>query len=129
MEAFATNQRGAGATELLAEVRTDPGCLVSDSKRELRSFKVAMSAPMGSKRGRGRGAFIDSVLALSDTFYVDVVQHLKAWSAAPPRMREAEAEPITPENLSSTSLSSQDGPVSVSTTDPAVPEPSPESPS
>ena len=67
---------------------------------------------MGAKRGRGRGAFIDSVLGLVDTFYADVVQYLKAWSASPPRMREADAEPVKPSSLSSTSLSSQDGPES-----------------
>ena len=48
-----------------------------------------MSGPMGIKRGTGRGAFIDSVLDLVDAFYGDVLQHLKAWSAAPPKMREA----------------------------------------
>ena len=64
---------------------------------------------MGAKRGRGRGAFIDSVLDLVDTFYGDVVQHLKAWSAAPPRMREVDPEPSQPATLSSTALSSQDG--------------------
>jgi hypothetical protein len=64
---------------------------------------------MGTKRGRGKGAFIDSVLDLVDAFYGDVMQHLKAWSAAPPRMRETEPEPVQPPALSSTSLSSQDG--------------------
>ena len=85
--------------------------LISDPKKELRSFRVAMSVPMGTKRGRGRGAFIDSVLDLVDTFYGDVLQHLKAWSAAPPRMREVEVEPTDPPALSSASLSSQDGAV------------------
>lgn len=70
---------------------------------------------MGTKRGRGRGSFIDSVLGATDTFYVDVLQHLKAWSAAPPRMRasggpDVEPEPVKPASLSSTDLSSQDGP-------------------
>jgi hypothetical protein len=112
IEAFASNTRRPGATELLGAVREDPNVLVSDPSKELRSFRVAMSAPMGVKRGRGRGTFIDSALDLVDSFYGDVVQHLKAWSAAPPRMREtAEAEPTTPPTLSSTSLSSQDGAV------------------
>lgn len=65
---------------------------------------------MGIKRGRGKGTFIDSVLDLVDTFYADVVQHLKAWSAAPPRMRETIQVPEQPPQLTSTSLSSQDGP-------------------
>lgn len=109
VEAFAANARGASAAELLGVVRENPAALITDPKRELRSLRVAMSAPMGSKRGRGRGTFIDSVLDLTDAFYADVVQNLKAWSAAPPRMRESEPEPTTPPSLSSTSLSSQDG--------------------
>ncbi|MDP3967412.1 MAG: hypothetical protein Q8Q02_03965 [Nocardioides sp.] len=109
VEAFAANARGAGAAELLSTVRETPESLIIDPKKELRSFRVAMSAPMGAKRGRGRGAFIDSVVDLVDVFYGDVVQHLKAWSAAPPRMRELEHEPVQPSSLASTSLSSQDG--------------------
>lgn len=109
LEAFAANARGAGAAELLGTVRENPSALITDPKKELRSFRVAMSVPMGTKRGRGKGAFIDSVLDLVDAFYGDVMQHLKAWSAAPPRMRETEPEPVQPPALSSTSLSSQDG--------------------
>lgn len=121
IEAFMANARGDGAAELLSTVRETPTVLITDPKKELRSFRVAMTVPMGTKRGRGRGGFIDSVLDLVDTFYADVVQHMKAWAAAPPRMREAEPEPTDPPALSSTSLSSQDGP------EPAVgPQPTPE---
>lgn len=111
VEAFVANARGGGSAELLGKIREDVNVLISDPKKELRSFRVAMSVPMGTKRGRGRGAFIDSVLDLVDTFYGDVLQHLKAWSAAPPRMREVEVEPTDPPALSSASLSSQDGAV------------------
>lgn len=109
VEAFVLNQRGEGAAELLGPLRDDPAALVTDPKRDLRAFRVALTAPMGAKRGRGRGSFIDSVVDLVDAFYADVVQHLKAWSAAPPRMRETEPEPVSPASLSSTALSSQDG--------------------
>lgn len=109
VEAFVANGRGPGAAELLGTVRENSIVLITDPKKEIRAFRVAMSVPMGTKRGRGRGGFIDSVLDLVDTFYADVVQHLKAWSAAPPRMREAEPVPTDPPALSSTSLSSQDG--------------------
>lgn len=114
VEAFVANARGGGSAELLGKIREDVNVLISDPKKELRSFRVAMSVPMGTKRGRGRGAFIDSVLDLVDTFYGDVLQHLKAWSAAPPRMREVEVEPTDPPALSSASLSSQDGVVTES---------------
>lgn len=110
VEAFAVGQRGAGAAELLDDVRLDPSVLVLDPKRDLRMFRVAMSVAMGTKRGRGRGSFIDSVVNGLDTFYEDVVQHLKAWSASPPRVRKAEPPPEDVQSaLVSTSLSSQDG--------------------
>lgn len=115
IEARAAHSRGAGAAELLRVVRENPASLITDPTKELRSFQVAMSAPMGTKRGRGRGSFIDSVVALVDAFYGDVLQQLKAWSAAPPRLRsEAEAEALTSEQgdvptaLVSTAMSSQD---------------------
>ncbi len=111
IEAFLANSRGDGAAELLSAVRENLALLIQDPKRELRSFRVAISAPMGTKRGRGRGAFIDSMLDLVDDFYGDVVQYLKAWSAAPPRMRDSDVvPPEAPPALSSTSVSSQDGP-------------------
>ncbi|MFC5179406.1 hypothetical protein [Nocardioides taihuensis] len=110
IEAFIANARGDGAAELLGAVRQEPGALIHDPKKELRSFRIAMSVPMGAKRGRGRGSFIDSVLDLVDSFYGDVVQFLKPWAAAPPRMREPEVVPHEePVALASTAISSQDG--------------------
>lgn len=112
IEAHAAHERGPGAAELLGKVRENPGLLVVDPGKDLRSFRVALTAPMGAKRGRGRGCFIDSVLSALDTFYADVVQNLKAWAAAPPRLRaEVDTEqPAVAPALVSTSISSQDEP-------------------
>lgn len=109
IESFVANSRGAGAAELLGKVREDSAVLVTDPKKDIRSFRVALSVPMGAKRGRGRGSFIDSVLDLVDSFYGDVVQHLKAWSPAAPKLREPVAVPDEKASLNSTALSSQDG--------------------
>jgi hypothetical protein len=114
VETFASHARGSSAAELLGAVRQDPAILVVDPAREIRSFRLALTAGMGTKRGRGRGSFIDSVLDATDTFYAEVLQYLKAWSAAPPKLREPgptppDAEPTTPQSLSSTEYSSQDG--------------------
>ena len=110
VEAFAMHARGAGATELLKAVREDPAVLVQDPKKEVRSFRVALTTPLGSKRGRGRGAAIDSVLDAVETFYGEVLQNLKAWTAAAPKMREvAELPHDKASALDSTALSSQDG--------------------
>jgi hypothetical protein len=113
IEVFVAHGRGSTAAELLGTVRENPLSLVDDSGRELRTFRVAMSAPLGTKRGRGRGAFIDSVLSAVDGFYADVLGSLRAWSATPPKLRPTEAvaeevDDTVPASLSSTDYSSQD---------------------
>ncbi|MFE2754785.1 hypothetical protein ACFXGA_22565 [Actinosynnema sp. NPDC059335] len=113
LEAFALHARGPGASELLKAVKDDPAVLVVDPAKEIRGFRVANSVPMGGKRGTGRNSFIDSVLTAVTGFYEDVVQNLKPWAAAPPRIRpeEAFAPPVdVPPALVSTAPSSQDGP-------------------
>ena len=110
VESFALRSRGAGEAELLGNVREDPKLLAPDPSRVIRSFRVSLSAPSGTKRGRGNGSFIDSVLNTLDTFYGEIVQHIKPWAAAPPKLRENEQPEPVPESLISTSLSSQDGP-------------------
>ncbi|HEX9991792.1 MAG TPA: hypothetical protein VGB14_02575 [Acidimicrobiales bacterium] len=105
--------RGSSTSELLRDVRSNPSLLVDDPKREIRGFRVALSAPMGLKRGQGRGSFVGSVLSLVDDFYESTVQRIKPWAAPPPRLRPPvpdEAQQDVPTSLVSTSISSQDGP-------------------
>jgi hypothetical protein len=110
VEAFQVHARGAGAVALLKDVRGNPAVLIADPKKDLRGFRIALSTATGSKRGRGKGSFIDSVVDALNNFYGDVIQHLKAWTAAPPKMREADPTPAeTSPALVSTALSSQDG--------------------
>ncbi|MET1073039.1 MAG: hypothetical protein ABWY11_10380 [Umezawaea sp.] len=112
LEAFALHGRGAGASELLAFVRDNPGVLLVDPQKEIRGFRIEQSGPMGAKRGTGRNSFIDSVLGGVTGFYEEVVQTLKPWSATPPRIRPEEdfAPPAdVPVALVSTAPSSQDG--------------------
>jgi hypothetical protein len=110
VEAFAAFARGASTANLLRQVREDAAVLIQDPKKDIRSFRIALSAPLGTKRGRGRGGAIDSVLDAVDGFYGEVLQHLKAWTAAPPKMREvAELPDERRPALVSTALSSQDG--------------------
>lgn len=113
LEAYANHARGASTAELLRAVRENPACLVADPSKDLRSFRVAVSTPLGTKRGRGRGAFIDSVLTAVNGFYADVLESLRPWAAAPPKLRPAHPTPpdvdeTIPANLSSTDYSSQD---------------------
>jgi hypothetical protein len=114
LESYAAHARGAGNAELLRAVRENPAILIGDPAKELRTFRVALSSGAGTKRGRGRGAFIDSVLDAIDDFYGQVIQNLKPWLPAAPRMRSADdavaVEPV-PTALVSTALSSQDDPM------------------
>lgn len=101
----------ADTSALLKAVRDKPEVLVEDPKRELRTFRIALSAPMGTKRGDGRGSFVTSVLDLLDDFYRSVVQNLKPWTAGPPKLRPEPTEAIdagVPSQLVSTAISSQD---------------------
>lgn len=109
VEAYTRHARGGGAAELLKDVRLKPEVLIADPTKELRSFSIAMSAPMGTKRGTGRGSFIGSVEETVNVFYGEVVQNLKAWRAAPPVLRELPADSVEETRLASTALSSQDG--------------------
>lgn len=118
VDCFAMHARGLSTSELLKHVREDPSVLVADNKKHIKSFRVALSMPMGSKRGIGRGGFVQSVTDLIDEFYPSVVKTLKPWAAKAPVIRDAdvvEIEPVEPASLSSPALSSQDGPMTEST--------------
>ena len=84
-------QRGRGQTRTLDETRKDPRSLVEDPAHELRSFTVSLSCNAGPARGQGRGSFVDSVLTAVEKFYSEVVQHIKPWAPAPPKVKEGEA--------------------------------------
>ncbi len=76
----------ASTSDLLGVVREDQRALLGDAKRELRTFRVAATSPLGPKRGTGRGGFIDSVLAAIDGYYAAVVQQLRPWTAKAPKL-------------------------------------------
>jgi hypothetical protein len=109
IEAFAAHQR-ASTADLLRQVRADPTVLIGDPKKEIKSFTVTMNSPLGAKRGAGRGGFVASVLDLLDDFYGSTVQNLKPWSAPAPKLRKPAPEDADGQVLTSTALSSQDGP-------------------
>ncbi len=81
-----TSGRGTSASELLSVVRQEPNLLIVDQQRELRSFRIAATSPLGTKRTTGRGAFIDSVLAAIDGFYAEVLQQVRAWTPRAPQL-------------------------------------------
>lgn len=113
VEAFLMHGRGDGTAELLGAVRESPKLLIADPSRDIRAFRIASNAPMGTKRGRGRGGFIDSVAGAVNGFYAEVVQNLRGWQPLAPKLRELvpeDTEQAVEEALVSTALSSQDSP-------------------
>ena len=80
--------REAGESHRLAELTKDPKPLVGEAGADIRSFTVTLSQqPAGTKRGQGQGSFVSSVTGLVDTFYGEVVQNLKAWTASAPKVQ------------------------------------------
>lgn len=75
---------------LLEQVREDPSALLSptDPKREPRLFELALSRPMGKKRGRGGGSFVEDTRRQALSFYREIVQDLKPWRPPAPKLPE-----------------------------------------
>lgn len=77
----------------LSAAREDPGLLYPAAKRDIRAFRLSMTTNMGLKRDAGRGSFVESVTGSAQDFYGSVLQNLRLWKAAPPRLKKATAEP------------------------------------
>lgn len=88
IEASFPNVRTTTAGKL-GEVREDPAPLYypPDPKRDPKGFVLTQSKPMGQKRGRDEGSFVRETGAQTVVFYRDIVQDLKAWYAAAPKLR------------------------------------------
>ncbi len=80
IESFEQGSREAARAELLALVRQKPEIMISDSTREIRAFRISLSAPLGTKRGVGKGTFVTSVTETLEKFYEEVVQNLREWN-------------------------------------------------
>jgi hypothetical protein len=79
---------------LLGEAREQPKALLSqvDRKREPRELSLALSRPLGRKRGRGKGAFVTDTMHQTIDFYRKIVQHLRAWTPQAPKLRDQPRE-------------------------------------
>jgi hypothetical protein len=75
---------------LLSDVADAPDRLLydQDPRREPRAFTLTLAARMGQKRGKEEGSFVRETRKQLVSFYGDLVQNLKAWQPAAPRLRE-----------------------------------------
>ena len=98
VEASFVNTKATTA-RLLSAARENPQSLLleNDPKRPPRAFRLALSRPMGTKRGKGERSFVLETRKQAIGFYRDLVQNLRPWRAAPPKLpREPEEPPPTP---------------------------------
>ena len=87
--ALTSRAKDAGPCSRVGTLLDDPMILVGSNHADIKSFTLTLSHVAGTKRGQGRGSFVNSVTSLVDRFYVDVLRNLKNWSASPPSPTEA----------------------------------------
>ncbi len=80
--------RVESACEQLGDVRQNPAALLPERGIEITGFRLTLTSTMGTKRSGVRGAFVPSVLSAVEAFYSTVVQPLKAWQPAAPKLPE-----------------------------------------
>ena len=75
----------------LKDARAKPERLLysTDPKREPMSFRVTMSKDLGMKRGRLAGSFVLESKQQTSDFYRSIVQGLRAWAPAAPKLPAA----------------------------------------
>ena len=92
IQAIPLHARTAGPSRRIGNVQEKPLVLVANSKVDIREFIITLNRPAGTKRGRGRGSFIESALDLVEAFYTSVVQPLKPIVQPAPKVKVAPAE-------------------------------------
>lgn len=78
---------------LLADVRENPaGLLSAYPKRAPKSFRLGLSAPLGTKRGKGEKSFVRDTRQQTIAFYRDLVQDLRPWRPSAPKLPDDPAD-------------------------------------
>jgi len=75
-----------GPSLRLDKVLAKPESLLPDSKFDVKSFTLTLTAVAGTKRGQGTSSFVATILALVNRFYEGVVQNLKIWVPPAPKV-------------------------------------------
>lgn len=102
---------------LIGESLENPERLLSatEPKRDPRSFRVALSRTMGTKRGKEEGSFVNETRRQAIDFYRDLIQDLRPWQPSAPKLpRPADqpdpepAEPAQPDPPPFTDVAERD---------------------
>jgi hypothetical protein len=82
----------------LGDIRTQPETVLPPSDKEIRGFQVSLTRNMGLKKDATKGSFIETVISGTEEFYRLVLQGLRPWKAAPPKLKpkEPSAEAVLP---------------------------------
>jgi hypothetical protein len=98
IEANFANSKATTAS-LLSAARENPQCLLltNDPKRPPRAFRLALSRPMGTKRGKGERSFVLETRKLAIDFYRELVQNLRPWRASAPKLPDEPEDANTPQ--------------------------------
>lgn len=93
IEASFANSKATTAG-LLSAIRENPTRLLleTDPKRPPRTFRLTLSGPMGTKRGKGEKSFVRETRQQTIDFYRELVQNLRLWRAAPPKLPDEPEE-------------------------------------
>ena len=83
IQAKAFRSTHGGPCCVFSDVVGDPNILLDDAKTEIRDLTLSLIRAGGTKRGRGKGCFIDSTVELVEEFYRRVVQDLKKRGSDP----------------------------------------------
>lgn len=78
--------------ESLGAVRGQPELILPATDKEIRGFQLSLARNMGLKRDASKGSFIESVISTTEDFYRTVLQNLRPWKPAPPKLKPKEAE-------------------------------------
>ena len=58
---------------------------------------MSVASNMGLKRDSSRGSFVESVVNAAEAFYGEVLQKLRTWKPAPPKLKKPAEKEVSPE--------------------------------
>lgn len=71
----------------LGSVRAQPDLILPASDKDIKGFQLSLVRNMGLKRDASKGSFIESVISTTEDFYRSVLQNLRPWKPAPPKLK------------------------------------------